>query len=157
MGGDLAMSQNIVISHSATIPASLPRKAGLQVKLSAGCRCLAVSDRLLESSARAGWSSGHTFGNGGIFPANPQLRSYFRRSSGPGKDRHWRTSERTGRYLACEQQWQARYQLRFSGLITNRFGIDAGVIVVAIAVQRDDKILALATGFQAGIYICHSS
>ena len=85
MGGDLAMSQNIVISHSATIPASLPRKAGLQVKLSAGCRCLAVSDRLLESSARAGWSSGHTFGNGGIFRASPQLRSYFRRSSEHGK------------------------------------------------------------------------
>jgi len=151
------MRENIVISRSATITASLGQKKAeptgqIASRLAVGCLLLIASSSLMLAQA------GHldkAFGDAGIFTVNPGL------NSGATSVALQRTAKiviggqvnGVGAILSVTSNGQLDTSFGSGGLVTNRFGIDAGVIVLAIAVQSDDKILALATGFPGSLSI----
>jgi len=139
------MRENIVISRSATITASLGQKKAeptgqITSRLAVGCLLLIASSSLMLAQA------GHldkAFGDAGIFTVNPGL------NSGATSVALQRTGKiviggqvnGVGAILRVTSNGQLDTSFGSGGLVTNRFGIDAGVIVLAIAVQSDDKIL----------------
>src|SRR5208283_2258588 len=133
-----------------------PNKFTDRIAARAALACLLMitsSSLVLAQIGRAGRLD-TTFGNGGIFTTNPgsNLGATSVALQSTGKIIIGGSVSGSGTLLRVTSNGTLDTTFGAAGLVKNSFGLD-GSSVVGLAVQPDDKILAIAVGFPGDLAV----